>query len=239
DFVTAADRAAEETIVAWIRERFPGHRILTEEAGALAGVEDATSDIEWIVDPLDGTTNFLQGLPFYAVSVACRANGEMIAGAVYEPERDELFSAGLGEGATWNGEQMTVSGAEDLGGCFLATGFPFKARQALPTYLRVFGEVFLAARAVRRCGAAALDLAYTAAGVFDGFFEFHLAPWDVAAGSLLVSEAGGRVSDLDGGDRFVETGNILAGTPGVHAALSERVARHASEHTLEALTIGR
>ncbi len=236
DFVTAADRAAEETLVAWIHRRFPDHRILTEEAGEVGGDgSDDRAGVEWIIDPLDGTTNFLQGLPVYAVSLACRLEGRTVAGVIYEPERDELFSAALEAGATWNDRPIRVSGRSGLAGGFLATGFPFKERQALPTYLRVFADVFLAAKAVRRCGAAALDLAYTAAGVFDGFFEFGLAPWDVAAGGLLVQEAGGVTSDLDGGDRFLETGNILAGSSGVHAGLLEIASRHASESTLEAL----
>jgi myo-inositol-1(or 4)-monophosphatase len=231
DFVTSADRASEERILDLLRGRFPDHRIVTEESGSLGG----TDDHQWFVDPLDGTTNFLQGLPIYGISIACRAKGRTIAGVVFDPERDDLFAARRGEGAWWNGEPIHVSSRTGLEDAFLATGYPFKAKKALDTYLEVFRAVFLRARAIRRCGAAALDLAYTAAGVFDGLFEFRLSPWDIAAGALLIEEAGGRVSDLDGGGRYLLTGNVIAGSQGVHQDLVVAVGRHATEAAVESL----
>ncbi len=233
DFVTSADRASERAILAVVREAFPEHRVLTEEAGESGGADGRH---EWLIDPLDGTANFLQGLPVWAVSVACRRDGELVAGAVLDPLGGNLFEGERGGGARWNGRSMAVSGRAGLAGAFLATGFPFRAKEALDAYLAAFREVFLAARGVRRCGAATLDLAYTAAGVFDGFFEFRLSPWDIAAGALLISEAGGTVTDLDGGGAFLESGNVVGGSPGVQGALREIVHRHADEAALDALT---
>ena len=232
DFVTAADRDSERAIVAEIRRRHPDHAILAEEG---SGRDAGRGDVTWLIDPLDGTTNFLQGLPLFCVSVACRRRQELLAGVVQDPLRDELFTAHRGGGATWNGRPMRASRRPGLDGAFLATGFPFKARAALDAYLDLFRRVFLRARAVRRCGAAALDLAYTAAGVYDGFFEFRLSPWDLAAGTLLVEEAGGRVSDLDGGPRHLETGNVVAGGPAVHPELLAVVAGLGGERAVEAL----
>lgn len=231
DFVTQADRDSEEAIVAEIRRRHPDHRILAEEGGGYAG----TSDVEWLIDPLDGTSNFMQGVPYFCVSVACRRGEELVAGVVYDPLHGDLFSAARGAGARRNGEPIRVAARSSLTGAFLATGYPFRAHPALDLYLALFREAFLASRGVRRCGAAALDLAYTAAGIYDGFFELALSPWDVAAGALLVREAGGRVSDLDGGERFLASGNVLAGPPGVHRDLAALAGRHASEQSLAAL----
>jgi myo-inositol-1(or 4)-monophosphatase len=232
DFVTQADRESEEAVLACLAERFPDHRVLSEEAGYRGG--DA-SEFEWIVDPLDGTTNFLQGLPTYAVSIACRQGDQMLVAAILAPDRGDLFTASNGGGASWNGRPLRVSSREGLKGAFLATGYPFRAKPALDLYLDVFRDVFLEARAIRRCGAAALDLAYTAAGIFDGFFEFRLSAWDVAAGSLLIEEAGGVVSDLDGGRSYLRTGNLLAGSRGVQADLLEVLRRHAGEEELDRL----
>jgi myo-inositol-1(or 4)-monophosphatase len=232
DFVTLADRESEEAVLACLEDRFPQHRVLSEEAGFRGG---DSSEFEWIVDPLDGTTNFLQGLPAYAVSIACRKGDRMLAAAILAPEREDLFTASRGAGAHLNGHPISVSGREGLKGAFLATGYPFKAKAALDLYLDIFRDLFLEARAIRRCGAAALDLAYTAAGIFDGFFEFRLSAWDVAAGSLLIEEAGGVVTDLDGGRDFLRTGNLLAGTTGVQAGLLEVLGRHANETELDRL----
>jgi myo-inositol-1(or 4)-monophosphatase len=231
DFVTTADRESEAAVVAAIRQRHPDHRILAEESGSIAGTEE----IEWLIDPLDGTTNFLQGLPVYCVSIACRKGPRLVAAAIEDPEGGNLFTAAAGEGAYWNGRRIRVSSRDSLKGAFLATGYPFRALPTLDTYLAIFREVFFDSRAIRRCGSAALDLAYTAAGVYDGFFEFRLAPWDLGAGVLLVEEAGGKVSDLDGGGRFFESGNILAGGPPVHRDLVAAVGRHASEALIERL----
>jgi myo-inositol-1(or 4)-monophosphatase len=231
DFVSSADREAESTILGILGREFPDHRILAEESGRGGG----ESQYEWIIDPLDGTTNFLEGLPQYGVSIACREREETVVAAIYDPERDDMFSAVRGGGAWFNGEPMKVSDRTGLEGAFLATGYPFKARGALDVYLDVFREVFLRARAIRRCGSAALDLAYTAVGTFDGFFEFRLSAWDIAAGALLIEEAGGSVSDLDGGPIYLESGNVLAGAPGVWRELRDAVALHASENLLDQL----
>jgi myo-inositol-1(or 4)-monophosphatase len=216
DFVTEADRASEKALVEVILGHYPDHRILAEEGTRHAG---ATSELEWVIDPLDGTTNYLHGLPVWALSIACRRGSELLAGVVLDPCGENLFAAARGRGATWNGRAMQVAPRAGLKGAFLATGYPFRAHAALDLYLELFRAVFRQARAIRRCGAAALDLAYTAAGVYEGFFELRLAPWDLAAGALLISEAGGRTADLDGNAGLSESGNVLAGPPGVVAEL--------------------
>ncbi len=172
----------------------------------------------------------------FCVSVACRKGDELLAGVVLDPQGGNLFAAARGSGATWNGRPMATSKVE-LPGAFLATGYPFKAHAALDTYLAVFREVFFQAKAIRRCGAAALDLAYTAAGVYDGFFEFRLSPWDIGAGILLVEEAGGRVTDLDGGSGYFASGNVVAGGPALHPELLACVRRHASEELIARLDV--
>ncbi|MCP4201402.1 MAG: inositol monophosphatase [bacterium] len=231
DFVTSADRASEEAILDLLKREYPGDQVLSEEEGLVG----APSDYQWIIDPLDGTTNFLRGLAAYGVSVACRRAGEVVLGVVFDPVNDRLYCAERGAGAECNGRRIEVSRREGLDGAFLATGFPFKAREGLDLYLEIFRRVFLDASAIRRCGAAVLDLAHTAAGVYDGFFEFRLSAWDLAAGALLIEEAGGRVSDLDGGGRYLETGNLIAGSAGVHAELFKRIAALASEAELDSL----
>jgi len=232
DFVTQADHESEAVLVAELLRRFPDHRILAEE-GSLNTT--ATGDYEWVIDPLDGTTNFLQGLPVWAVSVACRKGSELLAGVVLDPQGENVFTAVRGGGAFWNGRRMRVSDRPSLDGAFLATGYPFRAKAALAVYLKLFRAIFTEARAIRRCGAAALDLAYVAAGVYDGFFEFRLSPWDLAAGDLLIRQAGGVLSDLDGGAHYLTSGNVLAGNPGVHAGLVAMAKRHASEAKLDRL----
>jgi myo-inositol-1(or 4)-monophosphatase len=233
DFVTQADKESEAAVLAVIRESFPDHRILAEEgSGADQG---HGSEYEWLIDPLDGTTNFMQGLPLYSVSVACRRGDEVLVGAIEDPEGKNLFTAARGGGAFWNGRRMETSGREGLHGAFLATGYPFRALSTLDCYLDIFRDVFREAKAIRRCGSAALDLAYTAAGVYDGFFEFRLSPWDIGAGVLMVREAGGTVSDLDGGERFFRSGNIVAGGGAVQRELLATVRRHASEGELDRL----
>jgi myo-inositol-1(or 4)-monophosphatase len=232
DFVTQADKESEAAVVEVIRRRHPDHRILAEEGGG-AGV--GSGEFEWLIDPLDGTTNFLQGLPVYAVSIACRKGDELLAAVIEDPEGENLFTATRGGGAFWNGQRMSAAKRESLKGAFLATGYPFRALSTLELYLGIFRDVFQYAKAIRRCGSAALDLAYTAAGVYDGFFEFRLSPWDIGAGILLVREAGGIVTDLDGGDDFFAGGNIVAGGPAVHRDLLAVVRRHASEEAIERL----
>ena len=233
DLVSQADRDSEAAILSVLRDRFPEHRILAEEGGG--GAPGSASEYEWLCDPLDGTTNFLERLPIWCISIACRHRGELVAAVVMEPLRGEVFAASRGGGATRNGEPMRVSEKVAPADAFLATGFPFRAHAALDLYLEVFREVFLGARAIRRCGAAALDLAHVAAGVYDGFFELRLSPWDVAAGALLIEEAGGVVTDWDGAQGYVSSGNIVAGSPPVQRALLGWVRKHASEESIASL----
>jgi myo-inositol-1(or 4)-monophosphatase len=234
DFVTEADKASEAAVLAEIHRRFPDHRILAEEGGAAD--LNRESEHEWLVDPLDGTTNFLQGLPVWCVSVACRRAGRLVAGVVLDPEGDNLFAAARGRGATWNGRPMSVSPHPGLDGAFLATGYPFRALPTLDLYLAIFRDAFRRSKAIRRCGSAALDLAYTAAGVYDGFFEFRLSPWDIGAGILLIEEAGGAVTDLDGGTGYFQGGNVVAGGKAVQRELWEVAARHARETDIDRLS---
>ncbi|HSF39522.1 MAG TPA: inositol monophosphatase family protein [Thermoanaerobaculia bacterium] len=232
DFVTQADHESEAAILSVIRSRFPDHRILAEEG---SGAGDGHGEYQWLIDPLDGTTNFLQGLPVYCVSIACRRGDELLAAAIEDPEGKNVFTATRGGGAFWNGRRMEASRREGLHGAFLATGYPFRALSTLDCYLDIFRDVFGQAKAIRRCGSAALDLAYTAASVYDGFFEFRLSPWDLGAGILLVREAGGAVSDLDGAHGYFRGGNVVAGGVGVQRELLEMVRVHASEAKLDRL----
>ncbi len=229
DWVSAADRESEKAIVDCIHELSPGDSFLAEETGATAGKSDRT----WIIDPLDGTSNYLQHFPMWSVSIALQQRGEMTAGLIYEPLRDLFFTAQRGAGAFRDGVRMHVSDQPAVEGSFLATGFPFRAQEYVSVYCHIFEDVIRIAKGVRRAGSAALDLAYTAAGVFDGFFEIHLAAWDVAAGSLLVREAGGTVSDFSGGERWLERGNIIGASPGVHRDLLGIIGRHVSEDQLD------
>jgi myo-inositol-1(or 4)-monophosphatase len=216
DFVTFADRESEERIIAAIRERFPSDAFLAEEGGLRKGGEGARV---WIIDPLDGTSNFVSGFPFWCVSIAAWEHNELVAAVVWDPLRDEMYTAERGGGAWRNGTRLSVTNRAALDGAFVATGFPFRNRQKIDAYLALFKEIFLHARAIRRAGSAALDLAYVAGGVFDGFFEFRLAPWDVAAGALLIEEAGGEVTDFAGGKGYLERGNVIAGSRGVAEGL--------------------
>ena len=224
DYVSAADRASEAAIAAYLRRATPEFGLLAEEGGASGAI-----GTRWVVDPLDGTANFIHGFPHFAVSVALVADGRVEVGAVLDVTRDELYTAARGRGAFCNGRRIRVSGRAGLAGAFLTTGFPFRVHRFIDVYLRVFRDVFLRVAAVRRPGAAALDLAHTAAGLFDGFFEFCLSPWDIAAGALLVREAGGAVSDLDGGEDVFLHGNVVAAAPGVHRELLGVIARHCRE----------
>ena len=232
DFVTEADRESESLIVGAIRSRYPEHSIVTEEAGFI-GPRD--SEYRWVIDPLDGTSNFLKGLPIWSISIACRQRDRTVSAVVFDPLRNDLFSATEGCGARLNGELLQVANRDSLEDAFLATGFPFRARAALSIYLQIFEHVFKQARGIRRCGSAALDLAYTAAGMFDGFFEFRLSAWDIAAGELLVREAGGVLTDIDGGVEHLRSGNVVAGSAALHAALLGAVRLFASESRLDEL----
>jgi myo-inositol-1(or 4)-monophosphatase len=215
DLVTAADREAEELIIRRLAASWPGVGFLAEESGATGG----GSGDRWIIDPLDGTTNFVHGYPCWGVSIALERGGRIVAGAVFDPERDEMFTAESGGGAFLNGKRIQVSGVMHLADALLVTGFPFRRLSEMDEFLAGL-KVFLArTQGVRRDGSAALDLAAVAAGRLDGFWEKGLAPWDVAAGGLLVREAGGVVSDYSGGDRWLDGEEIVAATPGIHAEM--------------------
>lgn len=233
DWVSAADRESEAAIVGYLREQCPDDLTLGEEGGASEGARNAEQRRMWIIDPLDGTSNYLQHFPIWSVSIALRRGGEIVAAVIYEPLRELFFTAERGAGAFRNGTRMRISDQGGVEGSFLATGFPFRAQQFVSVYTRIFEDVIRIAKGVRRAGSAALDLAYTAAGVFDGFFELHLAPWDVAAGSLLVTEAGGVVTDFSGGDRWLVRGNIVGAPAGVHRELIEIINRHVAEDQLD------
>jgi len=230
DWVSRADRESEAAIVSFISEHCPEDAILGEEGGISA---EGTSGRTWIIDPLDGTSNYLQHFPVWSISIGVKTGHEITAGLVYEPLRDLFFTAERGAGAFRNGKRMHVSNQQTLEGSFLATGFPFRAQQFVAVYCGIFQEVISVAKGVRRAGSAALDLAYTAAGIFDGFFELHLSPWDIAAGSLLVTEAGGVFSDFSGGERWLQRGNIVGAPPGVHGDLIRLLSRHVSEDQLD------
>ncbi|MDQ3282770.1 MAG: inositol monophosphatase [Acidobacteriota bacterium] len=232
DWVSKADRESEQAILSFIRDQRPGDAFLGEESGRSAAAGEA-SGRTWIIDPLDGTSNYLQHFPFWSISIALRDRQQTIAALIYEPLRDLFFTAERGAGAFRNGTRMHVSSHGKLEGAFLATGFPFRAQEYVESYVAIFTDVIRVSKGIRRAGSAALDLAYTAAGVFDGFFELHLAPWDVAAGALLVQEAGGTVTDFSGGQRWLERGNIVGATPRVHEELLKVIGRHTSEEKLD------
>lgn len=217
DLVTIADTESEEVIKKFIWRHFPDHDILAEESGFFEKKEA----YRWIIDPLDGTRNFTKGLPVFAVSVAVEFNGTLIAGAVYDPVRKELYWAERNKGSFLNGEKIHVSSTRMLPEALIGTGFPFKAKQYIDTYLKSFRAVFMAVSGVRRLGAASLDLCYTARGLFDGFWELFLSPWDIAAGTLIIEEAGGIVTDIWGAKNHMKTGHIVGANPHIHPHLQK------------------
>ncbi len=212
DFVTQVDRAAEQAILDVIRRAYPDHGFLAEESGTSAGERP---EYRWIVDPLDGTTNFIHGFPQYCVSIALEQKGVITQAVVYDPGRNELFTASRGRGAFLDDRRMRVSKCAHLKDALVGTGFPFKELDRLELYLRQLRTLMGACAGVRRAGAAALDLAYVAAGRLDAFWEMGLSPWDMAAGALLIQEAGGLASDLQGQGDFLASGDIVAATPKV------------------------
>ncbi|HJV37641.1 MAG TPA: inositol monophosphatase family protein [Geothrix sp.] len=214
DVVSEADRAAEAAIHAELDFRFPQYGFLGEEGGS-----HGSADIRWIVDPLDGTLNFVQGFPHWCVSVALWDAEGPVVGCVLDPLRGDCFLAVRGMGATWNGRPMRVSQQAGLDGAFLATGFAFQLGERWPVFNAALGRVFPRAKGIRRAGSAALDLAHVACGIFDGYFELGLKPWDLAAGALLVQEAGGLITDWEGGQTWFGTGNLVVGNPGVQRDL--------------------
>ncbi len=217
DFVTEVDLASEAIILETLLTAFPHHGILAEESGSTHG--DPHADHIWIIDPLDGTTNFIHGLPVYCVSIALSVRGKIEQAVIYDPTRNDLFTATKGRGAFMNERRIRVSKRTQLNECLISTGFPFRKGDNFNQYLRMMGDVMQRTAGLRRPGAAALDLAYVAAGFTDGFFETGLSPWDVAAGSLLVTEAGGLVGNLTGEADFLEQKECLAGSPRIYGQL--------------------
>jgi len=228
DFVTEVDQAAERTIMEEIRRHYPSHAFMAEESGVTG-----ESDTVWIIDPLDGTTNFLHGFPTFAVSIACQVKGRLEQAVIYDPMRGEIFSASRGQGAHLENYRIRVSKQKELEGALIATGFPYRenARYADP-YLAMMKTIMSQAAGIRRPGSAALDLAYVAAGRVDGFWEIGLSPWDTAAGTLLIQEAGGHIGTLTGGE-YKQGGHIVAGSPKVYAALLAAIAPHVPEDLRE------
>jgi len=223
DFVTEVDKAAEAAIIDTLRDAYPEYRILAEESGSSAGKGGGDSEYQWIIDPLDGTTNFIHGMPQYAVSIALAKAGVIEQAVIFDPNRNELFTASKGGGAFLNERRIRVSRRNKLQDSLIGTGFPYRMFDHIDTYLAIFKELAQKTAGQRRPGAASLDLAYVACGRFDGFWEFGLSPWDMAAGALLISEAGGLVSDMRGEASYLETGNLIAGTPKVFAPLLDLI----------------
>ena len=217
DYVSEADRAAEREVIETVHKHYPDHAILAEESGSTG-----ESDTVWIVDPLDGTTNYLHRFPVFAVSIGVQVKGRMEHAVVYDPVRQELFTASRGVGAQLDGRRIRVSGQKNLDRALIGTGFPFRqADVEMDPYLTMLGKIIRNTSGVRRPGAAALDLCYVAAGRLDGFWEAGLAPWDLAAGGLMIREAGGIISGLDGSENYLDTGHVLAGTPKIYAGLAK------------------
>jgi myo-inositol-1(or 4)-monophosphatase len=217
DFVTEVDHAAEAAIIDTLLAAYPGHGILAEESGATRGARD--SDYVWIIDPLDGTTNFIHGLPTYAVSIGLAFRNQIQQAVVYDPARNDLFYASKGRGAFLNDKRLRVSKRTRMAEALIGTGFPFRTGDDLGEYLRMLETVMKSCAGVRRPGAAALDLCYVAAGWYDGFFETGLSPWDVAAGSLMITEAGGLVGNFTGEAEYLHQREVVAGCPKIYGQL--------------------
>ena len=225
DFVTDVDRLAEQEIINTIKKSYPDHAIMAEESG-----ETGQNDVVWIIDPLDGTTNYLHGFPHYCVSIGVMVKGRIEHAVIFDPLRDELFTASRGEGAKLNDRRIRVSRRKDLNGALIATGFPFKYPQHIDAYMQMFAAVLPQVADIRRAGSAALDLAYVAAGRVDGYWEIGLENWDLAAGKLLVEEAGGSVTNFTGGDKVLDKGQIIAGNLSLHAQLQKTIAPFVVNH---------
>jgi myo-inositol-1(or 4)-monophosphatase len=221
DFVTEVDRAAEAAIIGILRDAYPEHAILAEESGA-----SGNSDYQWIIDPLDGTTNFIHGFPQFAISIALAHKGIMTQAVVFDPVRNELFTASRGRGAYLNDRRLRVSNRTKLQDALLGTGFPYRVFDQVDAYLAMFRDLIHQSAGIRRPGAASLDLAYVAAGRLDGFWEFGLAPWDIAAGTLIITEAGGLVGDLTGEPHYMQSGNIVGANPKIFAQMLQALAPH-------------
>ncbi len=230
DFVTNIDKSSEEEIIYHLRKAYPNDSIMGEESGLLES-SNGPSDVIWSIDPLDGTTNFIRGIPHYAVSICCLKNGKPEHAVVYDPVKQEEFVASRGQGATLNGKRIRVSQQALFSGGLIGTGIPYRHSQQpfMPGYMRCVEHFANEGSGIRRAGSAALDLAYVAAGRLDAFWEFGLRQWDIAAGMLLVTEAGGLVSDFKGGETCLETGNIVCGNPKMFKILLQIVNQHLGE----------
>jgi len=222
DFVTEVDKAAEAAIIETLSEAYPTHGFLAEETGE----HNVDAENVWIIDPLDGTTNFIHGFPQYAVSIALAVNGVTQQAVVYDPTRDELFTATRGSGAYLDRRRLRVATQDRLANALIGTGFPYREDQDLERYLKIFGEMSRQCAGLRRPGAASLDLAYVAAGRYDGFFESDLKPWDMAAGALLITEAGGLVGNYRGEEGFLKSGEVMAGNPRIYAQMVQCLAKY-------------
>lgn len=220
DFVTQIDQKAEAMIKDIILTAYPDHTIMGEESGLSEG---EASDHVWIIDPLDGTTNFIHGYPHYAISIALKVKGRVEYGVIYDPVRQDLFTAVRGRGAQLNQHRLRVANQTKLAGAFLGTGFPYRNKDQLDFYLNTFKDLFSQAAGIRRAGSAALDLAYIAAGRLDGFWEIGLKEWDIAAGVLMIKEAGGLVTDFSGSEEYKHSGNIVAGNPRILKAMLQEI----------------
>jgi len=222
DFVSEVDRQAEEKVIETLLGSFPNHSILAEESGEISG----DSDYRWIIDPLDGTTNYLHGFPHFAVSIACQHEGRLEHGVIYDPIKQEIFAASRGDGATLNNKRIRVSRIKSTQGALLGTGFPFKQHDQLDEFIKIFSEFFPTATDIRRAGSAALDLAYVAAGRLDGFWESGLSAWDIAAGALIVRESGGITTDYDGNENYLEKGQVISGNPKIMGEMLRKIQQH-------------
>ncbi len=218
DFVTDVDKGAEQVIINTIHQSYPEHAFLAEESG-----QSGDSEFVWIIDPLDGTTNFMHGFPHYAVSIALQHRGRLDQAVIYDPLRQELFTASRGKGAQLNNRKIRVTSKRELKGTLLGTGFPFREGQDIEVFLESFRRLYPHVAGIRRAGSAALDLAYVACGRLDGFWEYNLNAWDIAAGALLVQEAGGINSELTGGTDYMQSGNIISANPKILKAMLQQL----------------
>lgn len=226
DFVSEVDKQAEREIINILRKAFPDHGFLGEEGGKQGGDEHGKSEYMWVIDPLDGTTNFLHGFPQFAVSIGLMHKGRVECGVVYDPSRQELFTANRGGGAMLDNRRIRVTKQKGFPGALLGTGFPFKDQRHLDAYIGMFRDLMKDTAGIRRPGSAALDLAYVACGRFDGFWELGLKPWDIAAGVLLVQEAGGVVTDLENEGQYWMSGNLVAANPKLHRLMIDTIRPH-------------
>lgn len=222
DYVTQIDSKAEEIIIKTLKEAYPKHDIIAEESG---NDLKNRSKFQWIIDPLDGTLNYINGFPHFCISIALKIDGQVEHGVIYDPSRNELFTASRGRGASLDSKRIRVNNNKTLDGSFIGTGFPVRTPEAIDSYTKVFNSILKQTSDIRRAGSAALDLAYVAAGRLDGFWESGLKIWDLAAGCLMVSEAGGYVGDFEGGENHLESGNVIAGNMKIYKSILQEVKR--------------